>query len=336
MRSDKLVLNTKIPEGRLHTYITSEPLPPFEEAGELETNWGRKWGAADEVSQLRVLLMRRPNAGLADVRADAWDENFQALVDPDKNWYWLSQTPPDMTKVNAQHDAFVATLRHHGVEVVFAPDLPPTFTKSMYARDPLLTVPGGAVITRLAPRMRRGEARSITQTVARAGMPILGTITGGGTVEGGSFVKLRPDLAAYGTSVRCNREGFDQLSRIVGDAGVDLIDVKLTGYRIHLDGALFMLDHDLALVNLRFLPYEFIEKLHALGIETVEPHPDEEWAINSLALGPRRVVMAEHLVRTAASLNAVHGVDIVPVAYDEIGLNGGGLHCSTMELVRDW
>jgi N-dimethylarginine dimethylaminohydrolase len=29
------------------------------------------------------------------------------------------------------------------------------------------------------------------------------------------------------------------------------------------------------------------------------------------------------------------GIEVVRVAYDEIQHNGGGIHCSTMELVRD-
>ena len=60
--------------------------------------------------------------------------------------------------------------------------------------------------------MRRGEEPLVTRAVAAAGMPILQTITGAGLLEGGSFIKLRPGIAAYGTSIRCNDEGARQLS----------------------------------------------------------------------------------------------------------------------------
>ena len=66
------------------------------------------------------------------------------------------------------------------------------FTKAMYVRDPLITVPGGAVIGRMAVRMRRGEEADVTRVVAAAGLPILATMTGTATMEGGSFAKLRP------------------------------------------------------------------------------------------------------------------------------------------------
>lgn len=321
---------------RVHDVLGPEPEPVFTHADELVTNWGRKWGAADEVSPVKSLLMRRPNPGLANIRAEAWDEELGACVDPDKNWYWFDRNEPDLELLNSQYDGYVKALEREGVEVIFAPDLPATFTKSIYTRDPLITVPGGAIITRLAPRMRRGEEQSITATVAAAGMPILGTLTGDAIAEGGSFVKLRPDLAAFGTSIRCNKSGYTQIRDIAAGVGMEVIDVPLPGYLIHIDGAIVMLDHDLALINSEYLPYEFIECLGKLGIETIEVPKDEGWAVNSLTISPRRVVVASHLKETAELLNSKHDVEIVPVDYSEIAKNGGSLHCSTMELEREW
>lgn len=69
----------------------------------------------------------------------------------------------------------------------FAEPFKERFTKAMYTRDPLISVPGGVIIGRLAPLMRRGEERSITQTVGGLGVPILRTITGTGLLEGASL-----------------------------------------------------------------------------------------------------------------------------------------------------
>lgn len=324
----------QLPEGKSHTIITSEPEPPF--LDELAAKWGHKWGAADEVSTLRTVLMRKPNPGLRNVRADAWNEEAGALIDPDKNWSWLRREPPDWERLLEQHANFRATLEGEGIEVVLAPDLDKRRTKSTYTRDPLVTIPGGAIILRLAPHMRRGEEQSITATVAQRGVPILGTLVGTATAEGGSFVKLRPNLAAYGTSIRCNVEGFNQLARHLEMHGIELIEVPLAGYRIHLDGALLMVDHDLAMVNTNHLPYTFLTKLWDLGIETFDPHPDERWAINSLVISPRRLIMGHNLPRTAELMNKRFGAEIIPLQYDEIAWNGGSFHCSTMELMRDW
>ena len=78
-------------------------------------------------------------------------------------------------------------------------------------------------------------------------------------------MKIRPGLAAFGLSVRCNDEGADQLDEVLFRLGVELIRVPLPGLSIHLDGHLAMLDHDTALVNGETLPHWFLARLQALG-----------------------------------------------------------------------
>ncbi|MBM6588856.1 arginine deiminase family protein [Brevibacterium sp. RIT 803] len=325
-----------INHANVHEALGPEPEPDFLDQSELADNWGKVWGASDEISRLRSVLMRKPNPGIKRICQHHWNETFEACILPDKSGYWYDQQPPDWDKIIEQHESYADTLRQEGIEVVLAPDLPDTFTKSLYTRDPLVTVPGGAIILRLAPRMRRGEEQSITQTVANAGMPILGTLTGNAVAEGGSFIKLRKDLAAFGTSIRCNSEGARQLRFHLESIGMRLVEVPLPGYLIHIDGGMLMIDHDLALIDSSQLPYTFILELHRNGIETVEVPHGEHWAVNSLTVSPRRVIIGSHLPLTAELLADKHGVQIVPVDYDEIEKNGGSLHCSTMELRRDW
>ena len=47
-----------------------------------------------------------------------------------------------------------------------------------------------------------------------------------------------------------------------------------------------------------------------------------------------RVLMCEGYPRTAELLDQ-HGIKVATIPYDEIQKGGGGIHCSTMELVRD-
>jgi N-dimethylarginine dimethylaminohydrolase len=306
--------------------------PPFHD--ELEEVWGARWGAHDEVGVLRRVLVRAPGTALARVREDAWDDRAAALVDPGGRWYWTDRVPPDLGRVAAQHDGLVAALRDEGVDVVVADSMGDAYAKAMYARDPLVTVPGGAIIGRMAVRARRGEEADVTRVVAGLGMPILSTLVGTATLEGGSFVKLRDGLAALGTSIRCNAAGAEQLRTVLATIGWQLVVVPLPGYTIHLDLHLAMLDADLALIDAAGLPYEFLLRLAAEGVEVLHAPPEEAWSVNLLALGPRRVLMAEGSPRTVELLEA-HGVSVRTVPYDELHKNGGGVHCSTMELVRD-
>lgn len=308
--------------------------PAFESPDEIERLWGARWGANSEVGRLRAVLMRRPGPELERIRADGWDPELGALVDPDEGWYWESEDPPDLDRVQSEYAGLVACLEAEGVAIHFAEPPPERFSKAMYTRDPLVTVPGGAVIGRLAPRMRRGEERSIAAAVATLGVPILRTITGTGLVEGGSFAKLTPAVAAFGTSIRCNDEGARQLAEALRPLGTELVVVPLSGFSIHLDGVLGMVDVDKALVNPSGLPYDFLQTLGELGIEALYCPPDEGWAINSLVLEPGRVLMCEGHGRTAELLEQ-RGIEVLSVPYGEIQKNGGGIHCSTMELVRD-
>lgn len=313
----------------------SVPEPPFEDSGEQEHVWGRMWGSFDEVGPLRMVLVRRPGREWERVRADCWNDRAKALVDPDGMWYWLSRDRPDLDRVRDEHAGLVAALEAEGVEVVAVDGrAPPHLSRPIYTRDPLLTVPGGAVVGRMAPAMRRGEERLVTQAVAALGMPILRTIAGTGMVEGGSFVKLAPHVAAYGTSIRCNDEGARQLDEVLRPLGIELTIVPMGGWSIHLDGHLGMVDVDKALVDPNGLPWWFLDRLGELGIEALPVPAGEGWAINSLALRPGRILMAEGNPRTVELLER-RGVEVVTVPYGEIQKGGGGIHCSTMELVRD-
>ena len=80
----------------------------------------------------------------------------------------------------AQHRGLVDALGRNGVDVVLVREQgPPHLTRPIYTRDPLVTVPGGAIIGRLAPRCD-GRGAAGHAAVAAAGMPILQTITGTG------------------------------------------------------------------------------------------------------------------------------------------------------------
>ena len=262
------------------------------------------------------------------------DEQRGVIIDPERNWYWNCSEPPDVDLVRAQHAGLVAALRAEGVEVVFAEQLSPPLFNGVFTRDPLVTVRGGAIIGRLAPRQRRGEAATIYRALASVGMPVLRTIAGHGMLEGGSFVKIRPDVAALGLSTRCNQEGADQLEDVLVRLGIELIRVPLPGFSIHLDGHMAMVDRDKALVDSTGLPYWFVQRLMDMGIEVLWPHPEEHWSINCIVIRPGRLLMSDSSPRTQRLVER-RGIEVVSIPYDEVQKFSGGVHCSTMELVRE-
>lgn len=310
--------------------------PPFEDEGELERNWGRVWGVDNDVGQIRSILVHRPGPEMNIVDPAKRIPEIGSFGDPAQGWYFQSDTPPDIPRMQAQHDALVAALEAEGIEVFHVEGVDETRLKSCYTRDPLIMVKGGAIVCRMGARIRRGEDLPITRTLAKIGVPILRTISGTGVMEGGSFAWINSRTAAVGVGVRVNREGAEQVGEVLKRQGVELLIVELTGYDIHLDVSFLMIDKDLALVNPFGLPYSFMEELKARGIHLVEMNPgDDPWVNNSLAIAPGKLLMPEGATNRTLDNLARHGVSWTTIPFAAMQKNGGGIHCSTTPLRRD-
>jgi len=314
----------------------SHPEPAFEDPTRLTALWGRTWGCDNDVGQIRAVLMHRPGDEFSVIDPTKHIEETGSYGDLEAGWYWQSESIPSLAEMLAQHDALADLLRAEGAEVLYLEDVGEGRFKSVYTRDSSIAVKGGAIVTRLAPRMRHGEELPVMRALAKAGMPILRTLHGTAMAEGGSFAWLNSRTAAIGRGIRINDEGIQQIAEVLKYQGVELIVVDLRGYDIHIDGHFLMVDVDLALVWPRGLPFSFLERLKQLGIRTVEMTPeDNSWIVNGLAVRPGRVIMPEGLSdRTREALER-HGVEIVTLPYDKVQLNGGGIHCSTSPLIRD-
>lgn len=314
----------------------SEPEPPFENSERLRRLWGRDWGCDNDVGQLRAVLMHRPGDEFNVIDRDKRIEEIGSYGDLEAGWYWQSEEIPLLAELQSQHDKLADTLRAEGVEVIYLEGVEGGRFKSVYTRDSSFAVSGGAIVTRLAPRMRHGEELTVTRTLAALGMPILRTVHGSGMIEGGSFAWLNSKTAVVGRGIRVNDEGIDQVAEVLRYQGVELIVVDLRGYDIHIDGHFLMLDVDLALVWARGLPFSFLERLQQLGIRTIEMSPeDNSWIVNGLAVSPGRVIMPRGISDATRETLLQHGVELIEIDYDRVQLNGGGIHCSTCPLIRD-
>ncbi|MGB3313716.1 MAG: arginine deiminase family protein, partial [Albidovulum sp.] len=286
--------------------------------------------------QIRAVLMHRPSTEFGVIDRTKFIPETGTFGDLEAGWYWQSDLIPDLAELQAQHDTLADTLRAEGVEVIYLDGVGNGRFKSVYTRDSCIAVKGGAIITRLAPRMRHGEELAVTRTLAAAGMPILRTLNGTSMAEGGSFAWLDSRTAVIGRSIRVNDDGIAQIADVLRYHGVETIVVDLCGYSIHIDGHFLMIDRDLALVSAEGLPFTFLERLKAMGIRTVEiTEEDNSWVINGLAVRPRRVIMPRGLSERTRDRLGELGVEIVEIDYDKVQLNGGGIHCSTSPLIRD-
>lgn len=321
--------------------IPPRALPAFEDEAMQERVWGRRWGVYNDVGTLRMVLVHRPGDETRVMSGDKYDPAIEALIDDDQQWYYRDDRAPDLAKMQHEHDAMVAALRQEGVEVVSV-DCAPTDPKAMYTRDNGIAVPGGAIICRMGPvghragTGRRGEEAYVSRALGRLGMPILRTIHGAGLFEGGSFALLNETTALVGLSYRQNEEGVRQVEEVLSVLGIRLLRVDLAGHAMHIDGELVMVDQDLALVNITRVTWRLLETLKELKIRWVEVHhADDARVINCLAVRPGRVMLATNNGDATAERLVDHGVEVIPIDYTACQKNGGGIHCSTMPLVRD-
>jgi N-dimethylarginine dimethylaminohydrolase len=313
----------------------SVPEPVFESASEQKEVWGRQWGCTNDVGKLRAVLMHRPGDELSVVEDKPMPE-IGGFGDPEKGWYWMGRTLPDLPAMQAAHDALAALLRSEGVEIVYVDQAAPGRMKQIFTRDSVIGVKGGAIVTRLARRVRRGEELPVTRALARAGCPILSTLHGGAVFEGGGFAMFDDKTAVCSVSVACNPEGVRQVEMLLETLGISLIKVPMPGYRIHIDGSFVMIDGDTAIVNVNELPYVFIEELKRRRIRMIDlPPEDNAFSLNCLAVAPGRIIMHTQRSPRLADRLDHNQITVLPIEYECVELGGGGIHCSTAPLARD-
>ncbi len=314
----------------------SQPEPAFDHPDRMEKIWGRVWGCDNDVGQIRAVMVHRPGEEFGIIDPTKYIEETGGFGGPKSGWYWQSEEIPPLSEMQAQHDGLVRLLEAEGIEVIHLEGVSGHRFKSCYTRDSSFAVKGGAIVSRLAPRLRHGEELDVSRTLTKAGMPILATVSGTGMMEGGSFAWLNSKTAVVGRGIRVNDEAIAQVAEVLARQGVELIVVDLPGYSIHIDGHFVMVDVDLALVDPTGLSYTFLQKLKELGIRAVETTPeDNPWIINGLAIRPGKYVMPHGMSAGTRDELERQGIELIEIPYDKMQLNGGGIHCSTCPLIRD-
>lgn len=309
---------------------------------ELEIIWGKKWGAQSEIGKLEEVTV----VSIGD----------EAAVPESDLAYYQFVKRVDVAKARKEHDGFVELLRNEGVKVH---DITPPMEWLMKepfgvmharygggSRDPGFVVNGGAIIGRMSLPYRKGEEYWWTRKVVDMGCPILYTVRGTGTFEGGNVVWLDPEHVCIGRSARTNQDGIDQVSTVLRANGVEEIKVvPIPGWLnnlqwpaggfAHLDCVFGYVDDGLGIIYPPAVPYDFIEYLQGKGINLIEVLPEEAryLACNTVALEPGKIMMANGFPETQRQLTR-EGVDVVNFEWANVTDAGGGAHCATGPLIR--
>jgi dimethylargininase len=246
---------------------------------------------------------------------------------------------PDGDALLREHAAFVDVLEGLGVEVVVA-EAPEGMVDACFAYDPVFVTGAGAIELQMAKPARRDEPAFLAAEVEKAGVPVIGRLTGAATADGGDMCWLDESTLAVGRGYRTNRAAHDQLAEILGREGVTVERADLphhlgAAHVMHLMSVVSPVAPDLAVVFEPLAPVPLLELLAERGYRVVAADPDEldDQGCNVLAVRPGVVVMADAAPRTRAALEAA-GVEVHTYPAAEVNKGDGGPTCLTRPLLR--
>lgn len=283
-----------------------------------------------EYGELKSVWLKRPLDAMIDEETVA------------RTWMQLNfLDPPSLSRAQSEYVVFESLLQTKPVEVSYFRRDEDVTMDSMYCRDASIATDFGMILCNMGKPARRHEPASCGLAFDAAGLTVLGTIGGSGTLEGGDVAWLDTQTLAVGRTYRTNSEGISQLKALLEPRGVEVVVAELPHYRgpsdvFHLMSILSPIDHDLAVVYSPLMPVSFRELLISRGFGLVEV-PEEEFqsmACNVLAIGPRKVVMVAGNPITRSRL-----LKAGCVVYDYEGIDisvkgGGGPTCLTRPIKR--
>jgi dimethylargininase len=290
----------------------------------------RNYGSQSLVAPLKRVLVKRPTETPAD--AARWRDFGYLHV-------------PDAERLRAEHAAFVALVAASGAEVVYEDDVVPVPTgllDAIFVYDPAIVTDAGAIIGQPGKLLRRGEDDAMRRVFNKIGVPVLGTVGGEATMDGGDTCWLNHDTLCVGLSYRTNDAAMYQLRDLLAPIGVTVVPLPLPHWRgpaecLHLMSLISPVADDLAVVYPPLMPIPLMRMLEERGIGMIVV-PDAEFptlGCNVLAVAPRDVIMVSGNRVTAGALRAA-GCTVREYAGTEISLNReGGPTCLTRPIWRD-
>lgn len=245
------------------------------------------------------------------------------LVSPEINRCELShreREPIDLERARAQHADYCRMLESCGYEVVEL-HVNAEYPDGTFIEDTAVVVEEMAVLSRPGTRSRRGELAGIEPVLA--GYRPLERIAAPGTLEGGDVLRVGRTLFV-GLSVRTNREGIEQLHRILSPHGYTVVPVTIKGC-LHLKSAVTALDGRTLLAR----PGLFDPKPFT-GFTTIPVDNDEPEAANALRAGGF-VCLDTGFKKTIQRVRAA-GFKVKTVDISELLKAESGLTCSSILL----
>lgn len=289
----------------------------------------RTYGSQSLTAPLKRVLVKSPTETEAD--AARW-----------RDFGYLHA--PNAARLRAEHAAFVALLRERGAEVLEEDDhadVPTGLLDALFVYDPAIVTDAGAIIAQPGKPLRRGEETAMARAFRALDVPVLGTLSGDATLDGGDTLWLDHDTLVVGLSYRTNDAAVAQLRDLLAPHGLAVIAMPLAHWHgpdecLHLMSLISPVADDLAVVYPSLLPIPLVRLLAERGITWVTV-PDDEFptlGCNVLAVAPRDLIMAAGNPVTMARLREA-GCTVRTYEGAEVSHNReGGPTCLTRPILR--
>ncbi len=286
---------------------------------EVEQIWGRPWGA-EGIGTLREVLVSRPTEN--EIRPE-YAEEWQY-------YYSSAAGTADLGRLQAQFDEYYAVLESNGVRVNYIEPPVPAIGAYGWIKNLVtlagggLVVHGGAIVHRYGlGSWQRGREVIWEKVLAALQVPVYMTIHGKGICEPGAGRWLDAKTFAFNESVVANEEGLRQLEFVLSTS--------------HMDMVMLTVDERTALLAPHLVNYGFVRELVKRDFTIIEVPVEEYWdlALNGITLAPGKVVMNAGSPTVLRELER-NDVEVIQVDFSESHRFAiAGLHCATLELVRD-
>lgn len=227
---------------------------------------------------------------------------------------------PDLSRMLAAHEHYVATLKKTGAEVIELASLE-DFPDAVFVEDTTLCLPQGAVMMRPGAPSRMGEVAEMEPTI-RSVYEDVREIKGPGHIEGGDILVTGREILV-GRSDRTDAAGVAELTDIVSDWGHTVREVFTPPGVLHFKTDCSLLDGETILSTKRLDDSGCFE-----GYRVLHVADGEEAAANSIRFN-QFVLSPAGFPRTAEMLKQ-NGYEVVVIENTECAKLDGGMSCLSL------
>lgn len=241
----------------------------------------------------------------------------------------------DRQKCILEHRALVELYEKNGIKVSLLKankGLP----SQAFSRDFAFMLKEGAVIGRFKEPLRQAESDLYKQQLIKMGVPII-AVCSQGFLEGGDFWMLDKKTLLIGCLQRSNEAGIKNIRSQLQALGYRVVSVEAKEKYLHLDMIFNIVGEKVAVTYWSALPKWLQNYLieESYDLIDIEEHEVFLHFCNLQALGEKKVISLKDNIKVNKQLTA-RGFTVLALDCSEILKAGGGLHCLTFPIVRDY